>query len=182
MHCSCKFNSSNIIDDIFSCQGSEGQHENSVVYRALINLQVLASIIDADNIVNIIDNWVQSEPSVIVNEFILSLDPGCPAMLDSVSSDDCVTEAPPPDHSDQSSSSSLSIGIIVGAAVAAAVIILLLIIIIVGTVMYRRYKSSYRYYIIINYETFCYKTVLKVINSCVGIAIKSKETSSFLSS
>jgi len=82
-HCSCQFNSSNIIDDIFSCQG---QFKNIVVHQAMTTLQVPASITNADDIVNIISKWVQSNPSVTVNEVILDIDPECPAMLDSVSS------------------------------------------------------------------------------------------------
>ena len=147
MRCSCEFNSSNIIGDAFSCRGSQGEFSNTVVFRAMITLQVPVSISDADDIVNLISEWVQSKPSVTVNKVILEIDPDCPAMLDSLTSDDCATKAPPPNQVNQSSSSSssLPIGIIVGAAVA-AVIILLLIIIIVAIVMYRRRrKSSYGY-------------------------------------
>jgi len=120
------------------------------VYRARVALQVPTSITDADNIVNVISKWVQSKPSVMVNKVILEVDPDCPAMLDSLTSDDCVTKTQPTDQVDQpsssssSSSSSLPVGIIVGAAVA-GVVILLLIISIIVIVTYRRRKSSYRY-------------------------------------
>jgi len=121
----------------------------------MITLQVPASITDADDIVNIISKWVQSNPSVTVNEVILDIDPECPAMLDSVSSDDCVIKTPPPNQtspstlpppqSSSSSSSSLPINIIAGGAIG-MVIIVIIIITIVGIIIYCRRKSSYRYY------------------------------------
>ena len=154
MYCSCKFTSSNIIEDTFSCRGSQEEFRNTVVYRAMIILQVPGTIIDANDIVANINQWVQSEPSVIVNGITLALDSGCPAMLDSFDSNDCITEAPsdqtdpPSDQTDPSSSSS-PISIIIGAGAAAGaivIIILLLIIVVVIIVGYRRCKSSYRYY------------------------------------
>ena len=143
MRCSCEFTSSNIIEETFSCIGSQGQFRNTVVYRAMISLQVSASITDADDIVANISLWVQTEPLVRVNGITLALDPGCPAMLDSFDSNDC--ESP----SDQAnpSSSSLPIAIIIGVVVAVVVIILLLIIAAVAIVVYRRRKATYRYYI-----------------------------------
>jgi len=114
----------------------------------MITLQVPASITDADDIVNIISKWVQSNPSVTVNEVTLEIDPECPAMLDSVSSDDCASKVVPPDQADQPSSSSSSssslIGIVVGAT--AVLIIILIIIIVVAVIIYHRCKSKYRYY------------------------------------
>ena len=153
MRCSCKFTSSNIIDDTFSCRGSQGEFRNTVVYRAMITLQVPASITDADNIVAVLSEWVESEPSVVVNRVTLDIDSGCPTMLESFNSNDCEI---PPDGTDpslsspssspsSSSSSSSSVGIIVGVVVAAVVFVLLLITAVVIIVMYRRHKSSYRY-------------------------------------
>ena len=140
MRCSCEFTSSNVTDDTFSCRGSQGQFRNTVVYRAMITLQVPASITDADDIITVLSEWVGSEPSVRVNRVTLDIDSDCPTMLDSFNSNDC--EAPS-DGTNPSSSS--SVGIIVGAVVAAVVVILLLITAVVIIVMYRRHKSSYRY-------------------------------------
>ena len=137
MRCSCEFTSSNIIEETFSCRGSRGQFRNTVVYRAMITLQVPPSITDADDIFTNINQWVQTEPSVRVNGITLYLDSECPAMLDSFDSIDCVAEASS-DRTNQSSSS--SIGIIIGAAVASVVIILLLIIAVVIIVVYCRRK------------------------------------------
>ena len=140
MRCSCEFTSSNIIDDTFSCRGSQGEFRNTVVYRAMITLQVPASITDADNIVVVLSEWVESAPSVRVNRVTLDIDSNCPTMLASFDSNDC--EAP----SDRNNPSSSSVGIIVGAAVAAVVVILLLLITaVVIIIMYRRHKSSNRY-------------------------------------
>ena len=145
MLCSCNFNSDNIIDDTFSCRASQEQFRNTVVYRAIITLQVPASITDADDIVILLSDWVESKPSVRVNRITLELDPSCPTMLDSFDSNDC--EAPPDQtnpSSSTSSSSSSSVGIIIGAVIA-AVVILLLITTIVIIIMYHRHKLSYRY-------------------------------------
>ena len=139
MRCSCEFMSSNIIDDTFSCRGSQGQFRSTVVYRAMITLQVPVSVTNADDIVIVLSEWVGSEPSVRVNRVTLDIDSNCPTMLDSFNSNDC--EAP----SDGPNPSSSSVGIIVGAVVAAVIVILLLITAVVIIVMYRRHKSSYRY-------------------------------------
>ena len=142
MRCSCEFTSGNIIDDTFSCRGSQGEFRNTVVYRAMINLQVAASVTDADNIVTVLSEWAESEPSVRVNRVTLDVDSNCPTMLDSFDSNDC--EAPS-DGINPSSTSSPSVGIIVGAAVTAVVVMLLLITAVVIIAMYHRHKSSYRY-------------------------------------
>ena len=142
MRCSCKFISSNIIDGTFSCRGSQGQFENTVVYRAMISLDVPSTITDADDIVTDINQWVQTEPSVKVNGVTLALDPECPTVLDSFDSNDCVTETPV--SQTKSSSSSPSLITIIGTAAGVIIIILLLIIVIVIIIKCRRRKSTYR--------------------------------------
>ena len=147
MHCSCKFTTSNIIDDTFSCRGSKGQFRNTVVYRGMIALQVPRSITDADDIVTYIYQWVQTKPSVRINGITLALDPSCPTVLDSFDSNDCVTKESP-DQISSSSSSPLPLSVIIGAAVLIAIIILLVIIVIIVIVKYRKRKSTYRYCVI----------------------------------
>ena len=145
MSCSCTFTANNITDDTFSCRGSQGEFSNTVVYRAMITLQVSASITDADNIVAIISNWVMSEPSVAVDGITLQIDPDCPTMLDSFSSSDCVfNQTTSVTDQTTSSSSSSSTVVIIGVVVAAVVIILILIITIVIMAVYYKRKSSYR--------------------------------------
>ena len=144
MHCSCKFTTSNIVDDTFSCRGSKGQFRNTVVYRGMIALQVPRSITDADDIVTYIYQWVQTKPSVRINGITLALDPSCPTVLDSFDSNDCVTDESSDQTSSSSSSSSLPLNVIIGAAVLIAIIILLVIIVIIVIVKYRKRKSTYR--------------------------------------
>ena len=141
--CSCQFTTSNIISDTFSCRGSQGEFENTVVYRANITLQVPISITNANDIVTYINQWVQDQPSVAVKGVALALDADCPTMLDSFDSDDCKTSNQTSPSSSSSSSSS-RFGIIVGAAVAAVVVNVLIIVIII-IVVCRRRKSTYRY-------------------------------------
>ena len=148
MRCSCQFTTSNIISDTFSCRGSQGEFEDTVVYRANITIQVPISITDADNIVTLINLWVQDQPSVAVKGVALALDADCPTMLDSFDSNDCVIVEEPsnqtnPSSSLSSSSSPSPFGIIIGAA-AAAVVVIVLIVAIIIIVVYRRRKSTYR--------------------------------------
>ena len=148
MRCSCQFTTSSIISDTFSCRGSQGEFEDTVVYRANITLKVSTLITNADDIVTFINQWVQDEPSVAVKGITLALDADCPTMLDSFDSDDCVIVEEPsnqtnPSPSLSSSSSSSSIGIIIGVA-AAVVMIVLIIVIIIIIVVYRRRNATYR--------------------------------------
>ena len=146
MLCSCELTFDDIIDDAFSCQGSRGRFRNTVVYRSMVTLQVPASITDANSIVININQWVQTEPRVRVDGVILDVDPDCPTMLDSFNSDDCFIEV----SSNQVNPASLSssVGIITGGAAAALVVVILIIIVII-IVVYCKYKSIYRYYIIL---------------------------------
>ena len=129
--CSCIFN---INGEAFSCRGSEGNFENTVVFRGRVTVQD-SSVITADDVVNDINNWVKSSPSVTVGLATLDIDSNCPAMLASIDSDDCVVAPEQP-----SSSDSFSIGIIVGAIPA---VIVLMVIIIVVILVYLRTKGSY---------------------------------------
>ena len=151
MLCSCEFTFNNIIDDAFSCKESQGQFRNTVVYRAMITLLVPTLITDADNIVTNISQWVQTEPRMRVDSVILDVDPDCPTMLDSFNSDDCVIEVPSnptsSSSSSPSSSSSSPVGIIVGVVVTAVVAVIVVVVIVITVIMYRRHKSTYRYYI-----------------------------------
>ena len=153
MRCSCQFTTSNIISDTFSCRGSHGEFEDTVVYRAKITLQVPISITDADDIVTFINLWAQNEPSVAVYGITLALDADCPTMLDSLDSDDCVIvekpsnqNNPPPSSLSSSSSSSSPIDIIIGATVPAAVVLIVVIIaiIVILIVKHHKHKPSYR--------------------------------------
>ena len=118
------------------------------MYRAMITLQVPASITDADNIVTNINEWVQTKPRVRVDGVVLDVDPDCPTMLDSFNSDDCVIEGSS-NQANLASSSSSPVVIIIG--VAAAVVVIVLIVTVIIVVVYRRHKSIYRYYLTLNF-------------------------------
>ena len=153
MRCSCEFTSNNIIHDAFSCQGSQGEFTDSVVYRAMITLLVPASIIDADNIVINISQWVQNKPRVRVDGITRDIDPSCPTILDSFNSNDCVIEVPTNQTNPTSSSSSSSLlsstSEIIIAAAAVVVVIVLIVIVIINVVYCRRKSKKYRYYTVI---------------------------------
>ena len=166
---SCQFTTSNIISDTFSCRGSQGEFEDTVVYRANITLQVPTSITDADDIVTYISQWVEDESPVVVKGNTLDLDADCPTILDSFASDDCVIVEESSNQTNpspsSSSSSSSPFDIIIGAAVAAVVVIVLIIVIII-IVVYRRRKSTYRYCKVIK----CAYTMMRLtmlLNRCI---------------
>jgi len=137
--CSCTFN---IESESFSCRGAQGDFENTVVFRGRVNVQASALNITADDVVNIIDDWVESSPSITVGLTTLDVDPRCPAMLVSTDSDDCVAVTEQPSSS--SSSDSSSIGVIVGAILAVVVVILVIAIVVVVVLVYLKRKGSYR--------------------------------------
>ena len=130
--------------------------ENTVVYRAKVTPQLPVSVIDANDIVQIIGNWVQSAPSITVNRLILNIDPNCPITLESFDAEDCSVittisssvQLPlptvPPSSVDDNSKSSESTGVIVGATIAAIVVVILAVVIIVLTILHCRLKSNYR--------------------------------------
>ena len=129
--CSCIFN---INSEAFSCRGSEGNFENTVVFRGRVIVQD-SSVIIADDIVNDINNWVKSSPSVTVGFATLDIDSSCPVMLASIDSDDCVVVTEQP-----SSSDSFSIGILIGTIIA---VIVIMVIIVVVVLVYLKTKRSY---------------------------------------
>jgi len=123
-------------------------HITTCEQKKLYYLRVVHAVTDADDIVKILSDWVESMPSMTISGIALAIDPGCPAMLDSFDSNDCVTEAPPTDQTNQTSSSSSSSSLssstgITAGAVAAAVILLLIIVVLI--ILYQRHKSRYRY-------------------------------------
>jgi len=141
--CSCTFK---IVNETFSCLGARGDFENTVVFRGRIIVQASAAIVAANDVVNVISNWVKSSPLIAVDLATLVIDPRCPAMLASTDSDDClaVTEQPSSSSSSSSSSDFLSIGAIVGAVIAVVVVILVVAIIVVIVFVYLKRKGNYR--------------------------------------
>ena len=158
--CSCNFNDDNIVEEVFSCRAStmDPNLENTVVYRAKVTPQLPVSVIDANDIVQIIGTWVQSAPSIAVNRLILNIDPNCPTILESFDAEDCLVitattttttassvQLPLPTIQPSSvNDNSKSTGIIVGATIAAIVVVVLAVVIVVLIILHCRLKSNYR--------------------------------------
>jgi len=70
--CSCTFK---VDSENFRCRGAQGNFENTVVFRGRITVHISALTISADDIVNIIDDWVGSSPLIIVSLITFGIDP-----------------------------------------------------------------------------------------------------------
>jgi len=153
--CSCDFD---IDSESFSCGGSQGSLTNTVVFRARVTVQNLATIINAGYVVNSINDWVMISPRIAVQGATLDVDNTCPVMLASFNEADCITTtsqltpslsiAPSPSTSSSDSTTSdfsTTTIIIAGAGMAGLIVLLLVIIIgILCVVLYYRRKGSYR--------------------------------------
>jgi len=162
--CSCQFTVENIAEETFSCRASklDPNFENTVVYRAKITPQVLVSVLDANDILEIIETWVQSGATIVVNHLTLNIDPNCPTTLESFHTEDCfimstaavttttgttmtrTPSLPTPLLTGVDDSSKSSVGIIIGVSVASVVVVVLVVIIVVITIFHCRLKSNYR--------------------------------------
>ena len=115
---------------------------NSVVYRATITLQ--NSKTAADDVVNEIYQWVQSEPSIVVNGITLDIDPSCPTLLESLDADDCFindTVSNQQEETTSSMSAVVIIGMILGLLVA-----LFIFLVIVVSILYYCHKTQPKRY------------------------------------
>jgi len=141
--CSCTFG---IVDETFSCLGSKGMFENTVVFKAAIVVQGPASITNGNEVVTYINDWIRSSPPPLtVFQALLNVDPTCPVMLNSTDEPDCAGSTT---STDSTSSGISSTAIIISGAGIAGIIFLLLIIIVALCVkMYCKQKGSYRYLI-----------------------------------
>lgn len=125
--CSCVLK---IVDEGFSCRGSQGNVVNTVVFRGKVIVLASASFSTADDVVgHIIADWVESSPTISVAAVTLAIDPNCPAMLDSFNSADCVIQLTPTlSPTNHSSTSSSSSSVFIGAGVAVGVLLAILIV------------------------------------------------------
>ena len=94
MTCSCDFTIDKIVDGAFSCRSSQLEFENTVVYRAKITPLVHVLVIDANDIEKIIEAWVQSGASVMINGLALNLDPNCTTTIESYDDEECAAVMP----------------------------------------------------------------------------------------
>ena len=132
--CGCVFD---IDNELFSCPESKGKLEDTVVFKGRIVVRVPASVTDADDVVNYINDWVKLGPSITVTSSILTVDPGCLSRVDSTESEDCVV-------TDQSTNTDSSDGGAIAGGVAAGVIVVIVILIVLITIFYiQRRRSKY---------------------------------------
>ena len=89
--CACDFNSENIAESLFSCRSSETQ----VVFKAEIFFYSdQPEQFSADNITRFVSAWVSSGSSLTVTGVVLSVDPSCPVVVESLTTEDCVQSLP----------------------------------------------------------------------------------------
>ena len=81
--CSCNFISSAIYSGEFSCQTTTTE----VIYRAIINGSSESRI--ATELVNFIENWLQSEGTLLYNKLRLRLAQNCSLRIESFSELEC---------------------------------------------------------------------------------------------
>ena len=126
--CGCEFD---IDNELFSCPETKGKLEDTVVFKARIVVRVPATVTDADDVVNVINNWVKLKPNITVSLFILTVVPGCPARVNSIESEDCVV-------TDQSTNTdSSSGGAIAGVVTATVIVVMVAVIVVVVITIYR---------------------------------------------
>ena len=98
--CACDFNSENIAESLFSCRSSEAQ----VVFKAEIFFYSdQPEQLSADNITRFVSAWVSSGSSLTVAGVVLSVDPSCPVVVESLTTEDCVQSLPSNEFVNESS-------------------------------------------------------------------------------
>ena len=134
--CGCIFD---IDNELFSCPESKGKIDDAVVFKARIVVRVPASVTDADDVVNYINDWVKLRQNITVTPSILTVDPGCPTQVDSTESKACV------DIGQSTNSDSSDGGVIAGAIIAGVfvVIAILIIVVMIGIICIQRRRSRY---------------------------------------
>ena len=114
-----------VVKESFSCRGSIRELANTVVFRAMIYSEV-----NADSIVNIIDQWIKSETSLTVGCITLNLDHRCPAMLNSFDETDCTNATTNADVISQSKNNDILLIAITAVVVIEALLILIAVVVI----------------------------------------------------
>ena len=133
MMCSCGFTEANIQNNEFSCRSTEDSVD-SVVFRAEI---VYVGSFTADELVEIISDWIQGGASIVADRTRHAIDNSCPTQLDSFRSEDCVS-------TDQGET--LSTGAIVGGILGGVCVLLIITSIIIVVILVQRRKlKSFRY-------------------------------------
>ena len=81
--CNCDFSSSAIYSGEFSCQTTSTE----VIYRAIINGSSESRT--ATELVNLMENWLQGEGTLLYNKFRLRLAQNCSLRVESFSEAEC---------------------------------------------------------------------------------------------
>ena len=81
-------------------------------------------------IVNIIDQWIKSETSLIIGQITLDLDHRCPAMLNSLDETDCTNATANTDVISQSKNNNILLNAITAVVVIEALLILIVAVVI----------------------------------------------------
>lgn len=131
--CSCDFTSENIINSVFSCRSSETQ----VVFKAHLNYTSPFGSHTADELVSFFLHWVSSGPPLTVTGTVFSVDPSCPAELESLTSEDCVRQLLP-----TPTTLMINATIIWGPVFGVAVLLLLVVIIAMTSLFYIRQRRK----------------------------------------
>jgi len=134
--CSCVLE---IVDEAFRCIRPQ---ETTVVFRARATIKGPASLVAADDIVNRINEWVQTSPSITVGLATLSIDSSYPAMLASSDSDNPEESTTEPPSMSSSPSFTDSPFIIIIVAAVLAVLAAVLVIVVIVLVCFRCKKAA----------------------------------------
>ena len=94
---------------------------------------------NAEAFVEIISDWVQSQPSILVADTRLDVDSTCPTELESFASLDCDTET----SESGSDETEANLEIVIGAVCAAVIIVFIIVVIVIILVRRRKHTTAY---------------------------------------
>ena len=141
--CDCGFNSTFLSNAFLKCFADSPQH---VTYRATL---LSSSDLSTSEVLEYIEKWIHSTPSVIIQNLNLNLNATCPTVIADFNSLECSVQVP--------FSAMENTAVIVGSVIATSIIILVLIVIfavVVTTTKKHRTKNS----ITLGKKRYNYKT------------------------
>lgn len=134
--CGCEFG---IDNEMFSCPQSQEKSEDTVLFKARIVVHVPASVTDADDVINYINDWVKLGLNITVTLVILTVEPSCATGVDP---DACVAVIDQSTDDDSSSSSGAIIGAVLAGLFVVIAILVLVVIIVLVCIQRRRLRYS----------------------------------------
>ncbi|XP_064388227.1 sushi, von Willebrand factor type A, EGF and pentraxin domain-containing protein 1-like [Halichondria panicea] len=129
--CDCGFNSTFLSNAFLKCFADSPQH---VTYRATL---LSSSDLSTSKVLEYIEKWIHSTPSVIIQNLNLNLNATCPTVIADFNSLECSVQVP--------FSAMENTAVIVGSVIATSIIILVLIVVfavVVTTTKKHRTKNS----------------------------------------